>query len=247
MSKTRRTTSCGATVPFQRFCLSLNATSKRDPACRRSSCAAEAERDRAARVAPVLAHAEAQVLALADGRGADRLAARDEQRHVGVPEAERRQLLELAGELERERRCGDDRVDPRHGRQVLVRELLVGVRGERRGERLELVGPDRQAGGGPVAAEALEVAGAGGEAGVQVEARHRPAGSLPAVAFAGDQHDGAAEPLDEPRGDDADHALVPALAPDDVGTAAALLRRPGVDGGDGLAEDPAPRPPAGRG
>ena len=117
-------------------------------------------------------------------------------------------------------------------------ELRVGVRGERGGERLELVGPDREPGGGPVAAEPLEVTGAGGEAGVEVEARHRPARALPAVAFACDQHDGPAESLDEPRGDDADHALVPALAPHHVGAAAALLRRPGVDGSDGLAEDP---------
>ena len=73
---------------------------------------------------------------------------------------------------------------------------------------------------------------------MQVEARHRAARSLPAVAFAGDQDDGPAEPLDEPGGDDADHALVPALAPHDVRAAAAPLGRPGVDGGDGLAQDP---------
>ena len=93
-------------------------------------------------------------------------------------------------------------------------------------------------GGGPMPAEALEMAGAGGEARVEVEARHRSAGALPAVALAGDQHDRPAESLDEPRGDDADHALVPALAPDDVGAPAALLGRPRVDDGDRLAEDP---------
>jgi len=37
VSKIRRTTSWGATVPFQRFCLSLKATSKRDPTRIRSS------------------------------------------------------------------------------------------------------------------------------------------------------------------------------------------------------------------
>ena len=95
MSNTRRTTSCGATVPFQRFSLSRNATSKRAVAAQPVELPAEPERDRAARVAPVLADAEAQVLAVADGRGVDGLAARDEQRHVGVAEAERRQPLEL--------------------------------------------------------------------------------------------------------------------------------------------------------
>ena len=59
--------------------------------------AAEPERDRAARVASVLADAEAEVLALADRRGADRLAAGDEQRHVGVAEAERARAARARG------------------------------------------------------------------------------------------------------------------------------------------------------
>ena len=45
--------------------------------------------------------------------------------------------------------------DPRA--QVVVGQHLVGVRGERRGERLDALGADRQPGGGAVAAEALEV------------------------------------------------------------------------------------------
>ena len=58
--------------------------------------AAEAERDRRAGVAAALADPEAQMLALADERRVDRLAARHEQRHVRVAEPERRQPLELA-------------------------------------------------------------------------------------------------------------------------------------------------------
>ena len=50
------------------------------------------------------------------------------------------------------------------GDEVVVGEHRVGVRAERRGERLELLGLDRQAGGGPVPAEALEVLGARAEA-----------------------------------------------------------------------------------
>ena len=148
------------------------------------------------------------------------------------------ELLELARQLERERRCGDDRVDAGDRRQILVEQLRVGVGGERGGERLELVAADRQSRGCAMPAEALEMAGAGGETGMEVEARHRSAGALPAVALAGDQDDRPAESLHEPRGDDPDHALVPALAPDDVGAAAALLGRPRIDDGDRLAEDP---------
>ena len=171
--------------------------------------------------------------------GADRLAAGHEQGHVGVAEPERRQPLELAGEVERERRRGNDRVDPRHRGEILLGDLALRVGGERRGERLELLGPDRQAGGGTMAAEPLQVLGARRETGVEVEARHRSPGALPALALAGDQDDGTAEALDEPRGDDPDHALVPALAPDDV-----CLRRlrcsggPGLDGRERLAQDP---------
>ena len=46
------------------------------------------------------------------------------------------------------------------------------------------------------------------------------------------------EALDEPRGDDADHALVPAFVPEDVAPARATLRRPRLDPRDGLAQDP---------
>ena len=46
------------------------------------------------------------------------------------------------------------------------------------------------------------------------------------------------EPLDEPRRDDPDHALMPVLAPDDVAAAAPLRVRPGLDLAHGVAEDP---------
>ena len=68
---------------------------------------------------------------------------------------------------------GNDRVHPGHRPQVVLGQRLVGVRGERGGERLDAVAGDRQAGGGAMAAEALEVRGARAEPGVQVEGRHR--------------------------------------------------------------------------
>ena len=101
-------------------------------------------------------------------------------------------------------------------RRSSSRELGVGVGGERLGERVDVLGPDREAGRGAMAAEALEMLGAGGEAAVQVEGAGRAAGPLPVVPGAGDQDDGPVEALDEPRGDDADHALVPALVGEHV-------------------------------
>src|SRR6185436_11364845 len=72
---------------------------------------AEPERDRTPRVAPVRAHAELQVLALADGGQVDQLAAREQQRHVRVAEAERREPRQLVAKLERQLGAMDERVD----------------------------------------------------------------------------------------------------------------------------------------
>src|SRR5579864_5572835 len=52
---------------------------------------AAAERDRTAGVGAVAPHAEAQVLSLADGREFAQLAARREERDLGIAEAERRE------------------------------------------------------------------------------------------------------------------------------------------------------------
>ena len=85
--------------------------------------------------------------------------------------------------------------------------------GERRAERLEVLGPQRQPGGGPVAAEALQVLGACLERGVQVEAGDAATGAAPsALAVEGDDDDRTVVALDQPRGDDPDHAGMPALA-----------------------------------
>ena len=225
-------------MPFQRFCLSLNATSKRAAPWSRSSW-------------PPRPNA----IALPASRPCWRTRKRRclPSPTVEAPTASQPATSSVTSGLPRPNgaSCSSSRASSSvsadagtiasmrvTGARSSSSELPVGVGGERRGERLELVAADRQAGGGAMAAEALEVVGAGGEAGVEVEARHRAAGALPAVALARDQDDGAAEPLDEPRGDDPDHALVPALAPDDVGAAAPLLGRPRVDDRDRLAEDP---------
>ena len=54
-----------------------------------------------------------------------------------------------------------------------------------------------------------------------------------------DQDDGPVELLDEPRGDDADHAFVPVLAGDDVCAPLPVLLGPRLDLGDRLAHDAA--------
>ena len=141
----------------------------------------------------------------------------------------------------------DDRVDARHRAQVLVGQLGIRVRRKGRGEGLEALRLDREAGCGAVAAEAAQVRGAGRERAVQVERRHRAAGALPVALRPRDQHDGSVEALDEPRRDDPDHALVPVLAPEHVAAPAAPRLGPRLDLGDAPPGGSGSRPPAGRG
>src|SRR5581483_478708 len=143
---------------------------------------AEPERDRRTGRPPRVADAEAQVLAVADRGQIGELAAGDEQGDAWVAETERREAAELRAELERERRAGDDRVDDRHRPQIVLGEVLVRVGGERGRERVDVLGPDREPGGRAMAPEALEVLGAGGEPGVEVEGGDAAAAALPGVA-----------------------------------------------------------------
>ena len=165
------------------------------------------------------------------------LARRRQQRHAGVPEAERREPLELLTEIERQLVTADDRVNLNHRPQVVLVECCSGMIGERVGERAQAVRPDREPGGGPVTTEALELARACGQRAVEIEGGYRPAGALPLILGGCDQHDRPVEPLDEPGRDDADHTLMPVLAPDDVSPAPALRLRPRLDLAHGVAED----------
>ena len=96
---------------------------------------------------------------------------------------------------------------------------------------------DAQAGGGAMAAEALEMLAAGREARVQVVGGDRAAAALAALAVERDQDDGPRVAIDEARGDDADHALVPALARGHEHAVAALERAAALDLGGGGAQD----------
>ena len=88
-----------------------------------------------------------------------------------------------------------------------------------------------------MAAEALQVPAAGREAGVQVVGRDGAAAALAALAVERDQDDRARMALDEARGDDADHALVPALSGGHEHAVAALERSAALDLGGGGAQD----------
>ena len=92
-------------------------------------------------------------------------------------------------------------------------QVLGRVRAQGGGERLDR---GRRRCVSPAAArwppKRSRCAAAGREARVQVVGRDRAAAALAALAVERDQDDGPRVALDEARGDDADHALVPALA-----------------------------------
>ena len=90
------------------------------------------------------------------------------------------------------------------------------MRGEGLAERVEVLGRQREAGGGAVPAEALEVLGAGLKRRVQIEAGDAAAAApTAALAVERDDHDRTVMALDQPRGDDPDHTGVPVVAGDD--------------------------------
>ena len=134
---------------------------------------AETEGDGASGVVVAAEDAEAEVLAVADSRQLAELAGREEQRHARVPEAERRQAAQLGAELERELGAGDDGVDHGPRPQVVLGEHSVGMSRERVGERVHVLGPDREPGCRAVAAEAVEMGCTGPEAAVEVECSRR--------------------------------------------------------------------------
>ena len=145
--------------------------------------------------------------------------------HARVAEPERREPLELGAEVERERLApGTIASTVVDRREIVVGEVLVGVGGERLGEGVDALGPDREARrrrGGRRSARGARSRRASppcrSKAGIErpepFQSPRRP----------GDQDDRAVVALDEPRRDDPDHALVPVLAGDDVPAPAARV------------------------
>src|SRR5205823_2361285 len=145
---------------------------------------------------------------------------------------------ELVAQLEREPRAArHNGVDVRRRAQIVVDEDAGRMLGERGGEGGDVLLLDREPRRGTMAAPAPEERRARTERAVQVERRDRAAGALPVAVGAGDQDDGTVEALDEPGRDDPDHALVPALAGNHVGTPRLVLVGPRLDLLRGFAED----------
>ena len=139
---------------------------------------------------------------------------------------------ELLGDVEAEALAADDRVD----RLVVRRSPPAGIaslaRCRERGSRnaSSSAARDLDPGRGAVAAVADEVLGAAIERGEQVEAGDAAArAAAAALRVEGDEHDRPPEALGEARGDDPDHARMPALAgehqPGRVGDARRAARR----------------------
>ena len=119
--------------------------------------------------------------------------------------AERRQRLQLLGQLEAHLGAVDDRVDALDRRRLLGAQHAVGVGGQRGGEGVDPTAPELEPGGRAVPAVAHQVLVAGMQAAEQVEGGDRASRAAGALALQRQHHDGPAAELDQPRGDDADH------------------------------------------
>ena len=174
-SKIRRTTSCGATVPFQRF----SCEPEGDVVAADAAEAVElARRARTRSPSPRRGRAAGRGSAGACRRRPSSSSASSQPSTSsvtpGLPSPNGASRPSSAQSVERRARARDDRVDARHRPQV-----VVGRAPRRRARRTPRrtprprSRPDRQPGGGAVAAEALEVLGARGRA--------RRAGRTPAI------------------------------------------------------------------
>ena len=170
--------------------------------------AVEVEVHGAARGA-VAAHAVLQVPAVAREPRRGDLGAVQQQAHAPVAEAVRREQLELVGELEGELVAADDRVGDAHAGEVVGAEHGGGVRGERLAKGRDGAPLEPQAARRAVPAVGDEVLGRGVDPGEQVEGGDAAPRTLGEVAVLAQQDRRAVEALGDPRGDDADDALVP--------------------------------------
>jgi hypothetical protein len=137
--------------------------------------------------------------------------ARHQQRRLGVAHAERGQALELLGQVEPQHIAGHDRVDPLHGDQILGREHRPGMGDERLPERLHAPARDGQAGRGTVPAVAQQLVARRVQPAQQVERRDRAARASALVSLQRDEDGRPVAALRDPRGDDPDHARMPAV------------------------------------
>ena len=143
--------------------------------------------------------AEAEVLPLADRGQVAELAAGDEEVDARVAEPERGEPAELGAERERERRRPGRSRRPRViDRRSPSARCSSAYAANASAKASTSSGPDREAGGRAVPAEALEVSGTGGEPGVEVEGGDRAAGALPVAVPCPRSGRRAVVALDEP-------------------------------------------------
>ena len=119
----QRRTSRGSTAPFHSLSSSAERRVERAVRGRRlGQPRASPKRHRAGARTPPDSTREAQVLALPHRPRVGQPRRRDEQRHVGVADPERREPLELLGEVEAELVARDDGVDALARDEVLGRQ-----------------------------------------------------------------------------------------------------------------------------
>ena len=181
----------------------------REASCRRRSAT---QRERA----PPAASENATWRPSPIGRGSSSSAAGTSSETAGLPEPKGLSRSSSSASSSRSVSPGATASTRSVGDEVGRGERAGGVGDERRAEALDAVARDREAGGGAVAAVAQQLVGAGLEAGEQVEAGDRAARARALVAVERDQHGRAVVALGDARGDDADHARVPALAGEHV-------------------------------
>ena len=145
-------------------------------------------------------------------------------------------VLQLLGQVQRQRVALGDRVDPDLRDEILGREHLGGVLEERLAEGVDLRAGDRQARRGLVAAVAQQVPGARVQAAEQVEGADRAARAAALLTVERDQDRGPVVALGDPRGDDPDHAGMPALGGEHERAAFGMLgdERLGLEADPGL-------------
>src|SRR5205807_8003332 len=103
-------------------------------------------------------------------------ARRREQRHVRIPEPERRKPPQLLAQVEGQPGpTRKDGVDDRLRNEIVRNEQALGLQGERVGERLHPLRKDREPRRRTVSAVTLEEPGTCAERGVEIERRDRPA------------------------------------------------------------------------
>ena len=178
--------------------------------------AAAPERD-AARARAAGGERERHVAALAHRTRVVQQGAGHEQRRLRVAHPERGEPLELLRQVEVQDVAGHDRVDALTRDEVFGRQHRRGVLDERRPERLDPPARDRQTGGRAVPAVAQQVGARRLEPAEQVERRDRAARARALLAVERDQHRRAVMALGDPRGDDPDHAGMPAVGGEHVG------------------------------